>query len=335
MVMPKKVLDSFFHTLVKVIKNDYQPGDKFLSIRELSAQYQVSTQTVQKGIKKLEEYGYISIRQKAGITINSLRPLKKFDGYKIAVVSAREEPHFIDAFLKGIHKTADTYGISVQHEFINEQDVRSLSFGEHLCSLGADGVIALNFRNSALPFYHVLREGIDIVTDVILDELPILPAVQTDNFRHSREAGRIFLEQGYRRILAVGYFPPVRNRRFDGLRDMVKEQGKELSYIHLPDADSMRKIDNFFHNFDRHSAVFSADYSANYIAGAKYVQYKIPVRNDNFLVYDCEDDFFTYSGLGPVRKVGPSMTTIGAELCKTLMTKQETGAYPLPLQRKI
>jgi hypothetical protein len=85
--------------------------------------------------------------------------------------------------LKGIHKTADPYGISVQHEYIHEQDVRSLSFGEYLCSLGADGIIALNFRNGALPFYHVLREGVDIVTDIILDELPLLPAVQTDNFR--------------------------------------------------------------------------------------------------------------------------------------------------------
>ncbi|MDR0450638.1 MAG: GntR family transcriptional regulator [Treponema sp.] len=333
--MPKKVADAFFHILIRVIKNDYQPGDKFLSIRELSAKYQVSVQTVQKAIKRLEEYGYISIRKKAGITVNSLRPLKKLDGYKVAVVSAREEPHFIDSFLRGIRKTADTYGISVQHEFINEQNVQHLRFGEYLCSLGADGIIALNFRNSALPFYHVLREGVDIVTDIILDELPILPAVQTDNLRHSREAGRIFLEQGYRRILALGYYPPARNRRFDGIAGVVKEHGKELSYICLSDADSVRKIDKFFHHFDRYSAVFSADYSANYIAGAKYVQYKIPVRNDNFLVYDCEDDFFTYSGLGPVRKVGPSMITLGAELCKTLITKQETGAYPLPLQRKV
>jgi DNA-binding transcriptional regulator YhcF (GntR family) len=172
--MPKKILDAFFHTLVRVIKNDYQPGDKFLSVRELSAQYQVSIQTVQKGIKRLEEYGYISIRKKAGITINSLRPLKKFDGYRIAVVSAREEPHFIDSFLKGIHKTAETYGISVQHEFINKQDIQSLSFGEYLCSLRTDGIIALNFRNSALPFYHVLREGVDIVTDLVYNSVFIM-----------------------------------------------------------------------------------------------------------------------------------------------------------------
>jgi hypothetical protein len=79
------------------------------------------------------------------------------------------------------------------------------------------------------------------------------------------------------------------------------------------------------------------DYSANYIAAAKYVQYGIPVGKNNFLVYDCEDDFFAYSGLGPVRKVGPSLSTAGSELCKTLIVKQETGAcpLPLPLQRKI
>jgi hypothetical protein len=97
----------------------------------------------------------------------------------------------------------------------------------------------------------------------------------------------------------------------------------------------MNKIDAFFNTFNKHSAVFAVDYSTNYIIGNKFVQHAIEVENDNFLVYDCEEDFFINSRLKPVQQVAPSMKTIGCELCKTLIAKRETGAYPLPLQRKI
>jgi hypothetical protein len=42
-----------------------------------------------------------------------------------------------------------------------------------------------------------------------------------------------------------------------------------------------------------------------------------------------------YHGLAPVRRVALSFTTLGAELCKVLIAKRETGVYPLPLQRKV
>ncbi|GHU93430.1 hypothetical protein FACS189479_04790 [Spirochaetia bacterium] len=132
--MPKKILDAFFGSMIRDIKNHYQSGDKFLSIREIAEQYKVSVQTAQRGVKRLEEYGYISVKQKAGITVETLRPTKKLAGYKIAVVSARPDARFND-----------------------------VKFSEYLLSLDADGIIALYCRDSILPFYHVLREGLDIV----------------------------------------------------------------------------------------------------------------------------------------------------------------------------
>ena len=97
----------------------------------------------------------------------------------------------------------------------------------------------------------------------------------------------------------------------------------------------MNAIDSFFHNFNSRCAVFTTDFSANYIIGAKFIQHKISVKNDNFLVYDCEDESFIYLGLNPAKRVGPSFHTLGTELCNTLIAKRETGSFPLPLQRKI
>ncbi|MDR2095423.1 MAG: HTH domain-containing protein [Treponema sp.] len=333
--MPKKVFDAFFHAAVRDIKNHYQMGDKYLSIRQMAEKYQVSIQTAQRGVKKLEEYGYITVKRKAGITIDSLRPRKKLEGYRIAVISARTDKRFNDALFKGIQETANEKGVSARFEPIPDIDTNSLGFGDYLLSLDADGIIALYFNNSALPFYHVMREGRDIVADIILDELPSLPVVQTDNFRHAQEAGRIFVEQGYRRFLAVGYYPRKRNRRFEGMWEAVKDNCDDVRYIHLADIGSMTAIDTFFHDFNSRCAVYSVDYSTNYIVGAKFIQYKIPVKNDNFLVYDCEGETFNYHGLNPIRSVAPSFYFMGSELCKVLIAKQETGAYPEPRQRKI
>ncbi|MDR1566470.1 MAG: HTH domain-containing protein [Treponema sp.] len=333
--MPKKILDSFFHSMVRDIKNNRQPGDRYFSIREISEHFKVSVQTAQRGVKRLEEYGYISIKRKAGITVESLGPQKVLDRYRIAVVSAKADTRFNDAYMRGINAEAAGKGVSVDFIQVPEIDIRSLKFGDYLLSLDADGIIALYFRNSALPFYHVLREGKDIVNDMIIDELPVLPSVQTDNFRHAQEAGRLFLEQDYRRFLVAGHFPLKRNRRYEGICDVLKNCCDSIRYVCLGDHDSIKEINSFFSAFDKHSAVFSVDYSSNYITAAMFMQHHLEVKNNNFLVYDCEEEYFSYHGLKPVKKVGPSIFTIGRELCHTLIAKRETGAYPLPLQRKI
>ncbi|QQO08400.1 HTH domain-containing protein [Breznakiella homolactica] len=333
--MPKKIFDSFFSNILRDIRTHYRPGDKYLSIRGIAEKFEVSLQTAQRGVKKLEDLGYIDVKQKAGITVLSHRPQKTLEGYRITVVSAKAETRFNNAFMSGVQAVADGRGISVMCTEVHDMNVEALSFGEYLLNLETDGIIALSFRKSALPFYHILKEGLDVVADIIIDELPVLPAVQTDNYRHATEAGRILLESGYRRLLIVGYNPKERNRRYEGIYDTVKDHFEDIQYICLTDMGSMNRIDSFFHSFDSRCAVFSADYSANYIAGAKFIQYSIPVRNNNFLVYDCEGDEFLYSGLAPVRRTAPSFRTLGEELCGVLIAKRETGAYPLPLQRKI
>jgi DNA-binding LacI/PurR family transcriptional regulator len=333
--MPKKILDAFFHSMVRDIKTNRQPGDKYFSIREISEHFKVSVQTAQRGVKRLEEYGYISIKKKAGITVVSLRPQKAPEGYRIAVVSARTDIRFNNAFLRGINAEAAGKEMFVELVKLPEIEIHSLQFGDYLLSLDADGIIALNFRDSALPFYHVLREGRDIVTDIIIDELPVLPSVQTDNFRHAQEAGRLFLEQDYRRFLVMGYYPQKRNRRYEGIYNVIQNHCDNIQYVCLSEHDAVKKIDSFFNAFDKRSAIFSVDYSSNYIAGAMFMQHHLEVKNNNFLVYDCEDEYFNYHGLEPVKKVGPSIFAVGQELCRTLIIKRETGAYPLPLQRKI
>jgi hypothetical protein len=54
-------------------------------------------------------------------------------------------------------------------------DTAVFSFGKYLGSLDTDGIIALSFLNAGLPFYYDMSEGIDIISDVIIEEQPIPP----------------------------------------------------------------------------------------------------------------------------------------------------------------
>ena len=226
--MPKKVFDVFFKALVRDIKNNYQPGDKYISIREIAEQHRISLQTAQRGVTKLEEHGYITVKQKAGITIESLRPQKILEGYKIAVISSKHDKRFDNSFLEGIKVTASERNITADFVQIPDINIKSLQFGEYLLTLDADGIIALSFKNSALPFYYVISKGMDLVSDTIIDELPILPSVQTDNYHHAHEAGLVFKEHKYRRFLAVGYYQKDGNRRFEGMYEAIKDHCDEV-----------------------------------------------------------------------------------------------------------
>lgn len=333
--MPKHVFDDFFLKMLKHIRTEYKVGEKYLSIREIAASFGVSLQTAQRGVQKLVECGMIQVRQKSGITIVAVRPLRMVAGRKILVISNQNDEHFTDAFMRGIDSVSSERGIEVIFQDNHRSDVSSLDFGEYLLSFGADGIIALSFRDSALPFYHVMREGVDIIADVILDELPVLPAIQTDNHLHARNAGRLMIERGYSRLLVVGYYAQAGNHRYEGFSEVVKDHGASVEYVCLSEIDAMKRLDRFFNTFSPDCAVFSNDYSASYVVGAKFIQFGLRVSNDNFIVYDSEDEYFHYSGLGDVRAIAPSLVEIGTELCSALVAKWESGAFPLPLQRRI
>jgi len=333
--MPKKVFDDFYAGAVRDIKSHYQEGDKYFSVRVLADKFRVSLQTAQKGVKKLEESGFISTKMRSGITIISTNPAKKLENRTIAVVSANSDTRFNEGYMKGISGFVEDKGIKAVFYDVTEKDLESVAFGDYLLSLKADGIIALYMRNSALPFYHAIREGQDIVSDIIYDGLPMMPSIQPDNHRHAYDAGKLLLERGYRRFLMAGYRPKKGNRRFEGFFEAVKESCDDIQYLCLSEYKSIYDIDLFFRGFDKNCAVFSDDYSANFILAAKFVQHRIKAKNENFMVYDSDEVFFEYKGLKSIRSIGPSLQTIGRELCVTLIAKWETGEYPWPLQRKI
>lgn len=333
--MPKQVLDELIARLVRDIERNYSAGDRYRSLREIADGFDVSYQTAQKGLARLQELGVVESRRRSGTTVLGTRPEVSLTGKTVFVISNQHEKRFDAAFFEGIREVAEAEGVVARFLENEYPDPRSLGFGDYLIGLDADAVIALAFRDSALPFYHAMRGGLDIVADIILDELPILPAVQTDNFRHALEAGRRLAGHGFSEFIVVGYYPHEHNKRYQGFLEGLRGRDAEVTYLCLRDSTAMSAIDRFLHDFGRSRAVFSTDYSANHILGAKFIQHGIDPSGDRFVVYDSERGMFHYTGLSPVRSVAPSLHTLGKSLCSVLLTKWKRGAFEEPLQRKI
>ena len=332
--MPKKVLNSFLRELRRDIRVNYHPGDRYLTMRVIAETFHVSLQTAQKGIALLEGEGIVRSKKKSGIFIESLESHGTTRGKHLVVLSNKQDQRFYSTFFQGVKKVLEGSGISLDLILNTHEQTDNLSFGEYLVSLKADGIIALSFDKAVLPFYHAVREGIDIVSDIIIDQLPTLPAVQTDNYRHAHEAGKILIQNGYKDFFVFGYFSE-QNRRYRGFYDAVKSQARSVTYIHLSDIEAMAKTDAIFHNLSATTAVFSSDYSANYILASQFLKHNVQVRGYNFLAYDSESNFFHYPGLPPIRCVAPSFYDLGESLASTLLNKWKFGEFPLPLQKKI
>jgi DNA-binding LacI/PurR family transcriptional regulator len=334
--MPKKVFDGLYTSLSQNIRNNYSEGDRFPSVRAIARDYHVSLQTAHKVLRKLVETGYITVREKTGIIVARGRECG-LENRSISVVSANTDERFNKGYLRGITNTAEAKGVGVAFYPIDGKDQQSVGLGDYLLSLNTDGIIALYMRDALLPLYHVMREGRDIVSDIIMDGIPALPAVQTDNYGHAYEAGKMLLEKGYQRFLMAGYRSKHGNRRFEGFLEALRcggNRGENFQYACLSEQKSMYDIDRFFGQFNRASAVFSDDYSANYVLAAKFVQHGVKVKNDNFIVYEADENVFDYNGIFIAKSVGISLEQAGRALCNLLLTKWETGSYPLPLQIK-
>ncbi len=336
--MPKLVYQNFYRELRRDIETGYKTGDRYLRVREIAGKFNVSLQIAQKAVSQLSSEGVIAAKPRAGIVVqNTGTAPSGLKGKKILVLSYKQDYHFYASFLDGIRQNCGLYGVDVEFKMNTFKETDSLGFGEYLLSLNADGIITLSFVNSALPFYYALREGQDIVADIILDSLPVLPAVQTDNYRHSYEAACILSKRNCRRYFVLGYYPQ-NNRRYRGFYDGIQKtwQGSfrpEVTYIQLSKMNVLGEVIRIIHNYSDTAGFFISDYSANYFFGMLCIQERIQPKT--VLVYDADDSYFSLPGLEPVRSIAPSFKELGRQLSGVLIRKWKTGAYPEPLQRKI
>lgn len=331
--MPKKVYEPFLRALRRDIISNYKAGDRYISVREIAEKFGVSLQTAQKGVTELKNDGLVTSKPNQGITV-SLKDAAhtNLSSKTVLIVSNKQDGHFFSSFYEGAKEIADSYGIKSEYIINTFADTTTLAFGEYLTSLNADGLIMLSFPDSELPFYHALREGVDIVSDIILDKLPILPAVQTDNFKHAYEAGKELVAEGCRKFYMFGYYEKD-NKRYLGFDKAVREAGFSSRYVQISSISGITETAEVLLDYTSDTGLFIGDYSSAYVLDSLCSRQNL--KPSHILVYDTDEEYFNSKFLPPIKAVSPSFRVLGQKLCMVLVEKWTTGKYPTPMQVKI
>jgi len=337
--MPKRVFPDFLRHLRNDIVSSYHDGERYLSIREIAAKFGVSVQTAQKGVSHLAKEQILEPRKKAGIYVGKgmqeiVNPLADKE---VVVISKVSTPIFYQGFLDGVKERLKDTGVTIKMMVMNESDdVSSLEFGKRLVNLHADGIITLCFTHeSALPFYHAIREGVNMVADIILDDLPLLPAIQTDNYKHAFAAGRLMAQMGLETLYVFGTYPEG-NKRLLGFSQAIKTSEMSIQYQQLTGVDLMMKTMNILSSLTPKTGIFLSDYTTLHNVASLSSRFHIQFKPGTIVAYDGADaNEVKYPGIPSIPCIGPTFKDLGYHLCDVLVQKWTTGSYPEPLQKKI
>jgi DNA-binding transcriptional regulator YhcF (GntR family) len=336
--MPKKVFDSIFRQVERDIVANYAVGQRYLTIHKIAEQFNVAYGTSAKIVSALAGFGMIETLPGSGITVKSHRPRSRLEGRKIAVIfkSPVDEP-FPEAFYQGARDCAVKEGIEVCKLEVPQLHYNSIAFGDYLCGLQVDGIITVGFENSPLSFYHSMVKQVDLVADIPFEELPTLPVVATDNFRHGQEAAQRFCDSGHTEVCIISWCAADSQncrgfmlQRLEGFHSVARKSRMEVNYIYLNAPNAEEKVARFFHRFNDKKAAFSLEFCANWYVASQFARRQIPVRNGNFMVYDATDDGYAYEGLPSVATCGPSLKKLGNGLAGKLIDKWKSGSFSEP-----
>jgi DNA-binding LacI/PurR family transcriptional regulator len=325
-----------FHELLRRVENDlrrnYPPGERYRTVRRIAARFHVSLQTAQRLVSHLSDAGVLYSKPRQGLYVTRHPSRGALAGKCVLVVSNHPDPRFNQAYMKGMQTVARERNVSLSLRVNTRDNTESLQFGERLYDWvreeNAAGVVAVYFRRAELALYHLLMQGIEVVSDVDMKNLPTLAAVQPNNAHYARLAARALHTAKRSDILLAGFWSPG-NRRDEAFRAEMKRlnSSAHVRHVHLTQPESTAHLHTFFSAFTKTHAVFSLDYAANFVVAPYFVEHRIPTKK-RFLVFDADESIFTYPGIAPVRAIGPSLHTMGRLLLTKLLTKLETGHWP-------
>jgi DNA-binding transcriptional regulator YhcF (GntR family) len=334
-------MEAFLRQMTRDITTHYQLGERYLTVQEIGKKFNVSLQTAQRGVKELSAKNMIRSVPKSGITVTSFKETYPVANKKVLILSGVPDTRINLAIKKGVELVTGPVDIQVDTLVNPGLNARCLDFGNYILDQDADGIISISFFNSYLAFYHAMINGMDMVADYEMEELPILPTVQTDNFRHGRQAGQSFAKQQFTEVLVIDGIPlesdflrGIMRHRYQGVCSGFRKKEAVLHANHSS-PEGMALIDQYFRDYTSDKAVFSNSFGSNWLAASKFIQYRVPVKNNNFMVYDAYEGQYEHQGLPPIPGVAPSIMDIGTALANKLVNKWKTGKFAEPLAEKI
>lgn len=326
--MPRRRMEYLFVELKRYLATNCNVGERFPTSRDIAQQFGVSVQLAHKAVGRLIEAGYLSQSPHRRPVVRSLDYSPDIGNRRVVLFSNNHDMAFIEGFAAGIEPVLQSESISLRVSANYRTNLDSIEFGEHLLSLGADAVIALNFKSGGLGFYHALREGMDIVSDLPIPGLPLVHTIHPENYRIAEKTAELLLGKDFKRVLAAAPYK-IENKRFRAVRSVLARENIDLTLVDTRLMDSESLIDRFFYDFNARSAICSLRYLTNLQLAAKCIQHRVKITEYNFVAYEIpRGTQFHFEGLPPIRGSGFSFELLGGQLARHLITKWKTGAYP-------
>jgi len=185
----------------------FRLGEKLPSENELSAQFQVSRQTVRHAIDVLEQQKLVSRVQGSGTFVGAGGGHNRHDRYmNIAVVSTYVDSYIFPAVLKGIEHALSKGGYTMQLAFTGNRVEREQEVMDKLLEKGLiDGLIAEPAK-SALPnpnlhyYQKLIEQDVPVLFFNSIYPQLNLPCVSLDDEKVGQKAVEYLLNAGHLKI---------------------------------------------------------------------------------------------------------------------------------------
>ena len=231
----------------KMVSGEIQAGDRLPSENELSAQYQVSRQTVRKALSVLQNEGYIYAEHGRG-TFCSERVLHTGHSHNIAVVTTYLSDYIFPHVIGGIDKVLTEQGYSIilkNTRNSRSQEARCL---EELLQKDIDGIIIEPSKSQIYCKHTHLYEK--------LEEYAIPYVFIQGCFATMKEKPRVLMDDAMGGYLITKYLIDTGHKSIIGVfkSDDIQGQNRHRGYVQaLQEAGVLYDPDKviWFHTEDR------------------------------------------------------------------------------------
>ena len=208
----------------KMVSGEIQAGDRLPSENELSAQYQVSRQTVRKALSVLQNEGYIYAEHGRG-TFCSERVLHTGHSHNIAVVTTYLSDYIFPRVIGGIDKVLTEQGYSIilkNTRNSRSQEARCL---EELLQKDIDGIIIEPSKSQIYCKHTHLYEK--------LEEYGIPYVFIQGCFATMKEKPRVLMDDAMGGYLITKYLIDTGHKSIIGVfkSDDIQGQNRHKGYV--------------------------------------------------------------------------------------------------------
>ena len=221
----------------KIITDSLKPGDRLPGEVNMAQTLGVSRQTVRQAVRNLEEQGILSSIQGSGIYVGrkeETRRTKRKEFKRTAIISTYLDDYIFPGTVRGMQNTLFEAGYQVNLMITNNriQSERDILNGI-LKADDVDGILVEAVKSSLpnpnLELYRELdKKGIRVLFFNSFYPSLDFPCVRIDDIQSARDAVRLFLNVGHRKIAGIFKADDGQGHlRFEGYMQALAQAGIE------------------------------------------------------------------------------------------------------------